>query len=111
MDLPHLQIPSSLCASSNLTLHVQQRFLFFCPGLSDCVEEDSSLTKSKGLLDVVGMSSSLVTAGMLILGIPTVFVGATLLSDGWLFSFSDINKSFYKFKITTITCKLTSVTL
>lgn len=94
--LPHLQTPSSLCASSNLTLHVQQRFLFFCPGLSDCVAV-SSLINSKGLFDVDGMSSSLATGAMLILGIPTVPVGATLLSDGWLFSFSDVHNSFYKF--------------
>ena len=56
------------------------------------------MIKSNDLLDVDGMSSSLVTAAMLMLGIPTVFVGATLLSDGWLFSFSGIYSSFHKSK-------------
>ena len=66
---------------------------------------------STELLDVDGMSSSLVTAGMLILGIPTESVGATLLSDGWLFSYSDTQFHFINVKITTNTCKPTSVTL
>lgn len=33
-DSPHLQPPSSLCASSSFVLHVQHRFLFFWIGLS-----------------------------------------------------------------------------
>jgi len=82
--LPHLQTPNSLCASSSFTLHVQQRFLFFCTGLSDCVAtEIASLILSSGWLDVDGMSS-LVTAAMLILGIPTGLLVSTFSSDGWL---------------------------
>ena len=84
-NLPHLQRPNSRCASSSFTLHVQQRFLFFCSGLSDCIATEgvSSLILSSGWLDVDGMSS-LVTAAMLMLGIPTELLVSTLPNGGWL---------------------------
>ena len=44
--LPHLQLPSSLCASSSLVLHIQHFFLFFCTGLSSGRKGSATLSAS-----------------------------------------------------------------